>query len=142
MRNLILIILFTLASSASLSAQNSFDELVKEMEQIQQELFKELEQMDLSDQDFQFFSDTIVHHFGDLDMNSLFQEELDPALLEGMFKQMEEQLSQMDQQDWSELEHLFKSLEQAFPIKPSSPNQSPQDQPVKKKEKKRKTYRM
>ncbi len=149
MKKLILATFLFISSFQFATAQENFDDLFKEMEKMQQEMIKQLGQMNLEGSGLQFFMDTtIVQKFGDLDIgfNDELLQQLDPKMFEGLLGQMQEELSKMDEEDWAEIGKLFKNFENIIPMTPqtNTPGDStdPKDKPAKKGEKKRKIYKM
>ncbi len=153
MKKILLSAIILLSSFQLVTAQNPMEDMVKEMEVLQKEMLKQMEQLNLNGDGFQFFLDTIItQNFGDLDIdiNENYLNQLDPALFDDMFKEMQKQLSQIDEDDWAQLEQMLKGLEGILPMGPVTPNDrntpkgaTPEkDKPAKKGEKKRKTYKM
>ena len=145
MRNFICLLLLAVLSFSSVQAQNiDQEELKKGIDQIEEEMakvFKGFSQL-LSNSS-ELTQDTTIMKFFNFpltEMDSQFKQLQPDSLMVGdMFDLMQNQMLQFSQQDWSELEKLFKNFGdqlQMIPA-PESGNDSPQ-----KKKKKRKTTSM
>ena len=149
MKKVILALVIFFSSLHLAPAQQSFDDMVKSMEELQKEMLKQFGQMDIDSPGFQFFLDTIItQDFGGLnfDLNDGMFEPLDPSVFDDLFQEIQEQLSQMDEQDWNEIEKLFKGFEHILPLRPmpgdSEDLTQPEDRPASPSKKKRKIYKM
>ncbi len=149
MKKLIIALTLIISCTQLSTAQQSIDDMIKEMEQLQKEMFKQFEHLDLNSQGFQFFMDTIItQDLGDLNfgLNDRFFEPMDPALLQDMFKQMEEQLSEMNGEDWEDLEEILRGFGQVLPNQAKPPKMEddtlPKDKPAKNDKKKKKIYKI
>lgn len=145
----ILILCFSINLSLNAQQQNEFDQLFKEMERMQQEMFQQFGAMNPDSMGFQLFFDTLmVQDFGDIfgDFEQDGMQPLDSKTFEGLFEQMQEQLSQMDQSDWDQFSKLFDNfgMMPAFPPQHIDPQQDNgvEALPKKKDGSKRKIYKM
>ncbi len=123
--------------SISLSAQSDEQDLLKQMEQMQEEMLKQLENMEFNFGDSQFLIDTFfIKEFDpQKDWPSMEHGFTDPS---GMMDLLEKQMEKMDRTDWDEIEKLFKSFGDFAPITPD--NGKGGDNIKKSPNKKRKTY--
>lgn len=147
MKKLYLIIFLFLAGIQVNFAQqqDSFEELRQQMEEMQKELFKQFENLDMNGSGFQFFIDTMmIPDFGDMGMDLQPFGLTDPTMLNDWLGEMQKQLSEMSEEDWAEIERLFKGFGEngfimPFPQAPATPKEDEKTIIVKKK---RKTYKL
>lgn len=152
MKKYISLLIIGLLFCANVHAQQdeSPNELFDVMEQLQKELFQNLQSIEADSLGYQLYFDTLmVQDFGDffgpLDGNS-GNPSIDSEAFEQLFKQMEEQLSQMNEEDWNQMGQLFEnfglmpfgSIQQ---VDPQEDNGS-ENLPKKKDGTKRKIYKM
>ncbi len=147
MKKLYLIIFLFLAGLQVNFAQqqDSFEELRQQMEEMQKELFKQFENLDMNDSGFQFFIDTMmIPDFGDMGMDLQPFGLTDPTMFNDWLGEMQKQLSEMSEEDWAEIERLFKGFGEngfimPFPQAPVTPKE---DEKTIIGKKKRKTYKL
>ncbi len=142
MKNLALGFVVFLLASPSLFAQHDQDEVLKEMQKIQEEMMKRLENMELNFGDSQLFIDTFfIKEFSPhggwmpLGPNSVDLSE--------MMELLQKQMQQMDDEDWTEIENLFKSFGDFSPTVPAPEELDEEKEEgniIKKSNKKRKVY--
>jgi len=144
MKKLILsFILFAIA--LNLSAQYNQEELLKEMQKMQEEMMKNFQNLEFNFGDSQMLIDTFFikefDSFGD-EMPLEFHS----GDLSEMMDLLQKQMQQMDSEDWSEIEKLFKSFGDFSPTIPAPENSEEfkeDDIDIKdNSNKKRKTYQL
>jgi hypothetical protein len=142
MKDLALSFVVFLITSTCLFAQYDQNEVLKEMQKMQEEMMKRFENLEFGLGDSQLFIDTFF--IKEIDPNSNWMP-LDPnsADLSKMMELLQKQMQQIDEEDWVEMEKLFKSFGDFSPTVPAPEESDKKEEGgniIKKPNKKRKVY--
>jgi len=142
MKNIILSFV-VLAISMNVFAQNHQEDMLKEMQKMQEEMMKKIENLDLNFDGTQLFIDTFfVKEFNSFG-HSIPMDQFSGDLSE-LMETLQLQMQQMDTEDWTDMQQLFESFGDFLPVIPAPENLDKigqEDGDIKEKpNKKRKTY--
>jgi hypothetical protein len=107
-----------LAITMNLSAQYNQEEMLKEMQKMQEEMMKRFENLEFDFGDSQLFIDTFFVKEFDSFGNSIPMEPYSGDLTE-LMEMLQQQMKQMESEDWAELEKLFESFGKFSPMIPT-----------------------
>ncbi len=142
MKRIYLSFVVLLVVLSNLSAQYNQDEILKEMQKMQKEMLKQFENLEFNFGDSQLFIDTFfIKEFEHQD--DWLPLEPNAESLSGMMELLQKQMQEMDQDDWAEIEKLFKSFDGFSPIVPAPEklDEGKKEEDITKKlNKKRKVY--
>ena len=144
-------LLLIVGLSGTIKAQQSQDEILQEMQRLQQQLMEQFQSFDDLSQGFPLFSDSLFMGGNGFHMqiDTSFQWGMNdpsffiaPDQMQGLMEQFQQGLSQMTDEDWAELEKMFRQFSLPLP----DPNQVPQEEmpnkPRKDGRKKPKIYNL
>jgi hypothetical protein len=142
MKRIYLSFVVLLVVLSNLSAQYNQDEILKEMQKMQKEMLKQFENLEFNFGDSQLFIDTFfIKEFEHQD--DWLPLEPNAESLSGMMELLQKQMQEMDQDDWAEIEKLFKPFDGFSPIVPAPEklDEGKKEEDITKKlNKKRKVY--
>ena len=142
-KGILLLLMITMLGATGMT-QNNSDDFNRELDQM-------MEQMEIFMKDFSqwmgespFVRDTTIireFHFPGDELGQMFHHFSPDSLMNSpWFNQMEEQMREWSNQDWSDLERFFEDLEKSLPRwdAPEGQPNGPSDDQAKPKKKKKK----
>lgn len=132
-----------LVVTLNLSAQNTQEEALKEMQKMQEEMMKNFENLEFNFGNSQLFIDTFFVKEFDQFGNSIPMEQFSGDLSE-LMEMLQQQMQNMDGKDWAEMQRLFESFGDFSPMIPAPENldefKKEEGDIKEKSNKKRKSY--